>query len=430
MKFPSARGPAVRKRPVALAAAFTAAVACGAVMTALPALGAVAPTRTQSATTLTDMQSTPLSGRTYAVDNDEWGSSAKESITTDGAAGFTVASSSIHNATNGAPGGYPSIYSGCHWGSCTRGGLAADPVPVSRLTRPGTVTTSWNTSQPGGSAAYDVAYDIWFNQTPATSGQPNGAELMIWLNHHGSVQPYGSPVGTASVNGVSYRVWEGAQPWGVTVSYVMDSPTTSVRNLDVGGVAANLASRGYIKKSWYLIDVEAGFELWRGGAGLATKSFSVKADGSAPVKVSDSAPVKLNEPAPAKPSESAPAKPNRGSGNARRASSAPSSGISLQAISPNPTTPGTATNATLDFANTSSAPASDETLTAVVLNSAGAVVGSQSWAGQNLAPQENLSETFTWRAASPAGNYAVEGVVQDTSGKTLRQARVATITVK
>jgi hypothetical protein len=102
----------------------------------------------------------------------------------------------------------------------------------------------------------------------------------------------------------------------------------------------------------------------------------------------------------------------------------------LQAISPNPTTPGTATNATLDFANTSSAPASDETLTAVVLNSAGAVVGSQSWAGQNLAPQENLSETFTWRAASPAGNYTVEGVVQDTSGKTLRQARVATITVK
>jgi Glycosyl hydrolase family 12 len=414
MKFPSARGPAVRIRPVALAAALTAAAVCGAVVTALPALGAVAPTRTQSVKTLTDMQSTPLSGQTYAVDNDEWGSSAQESITTDGTAGFTVASSSIRNATNGAPGGYPSIYSGCHWGSCTRGGLAADPVPVSRLTRPGTVTTSWNTSQPGGSAAYDVAYDIWFNQTPATSGQPNGAELMIWLNHHGSVQPYGSPVGTASVNGVSYRVWEGAQPWGVTVSYVMDSPTTSVRNLDVGGVAANLASRGYIKKSWYLIDVEAGFELWRGGAGLATKSFSVNVNGSVPVKVN----------------RSAPAKPNHTSGNARSVSSAPASGISLRAISPNPTTPGTSTNATLDFANTSSAPASDETLTAVVLNSAGAVVGSQSWAGQNLAPQENLSETFTWRAASPAGNYAVEGVVQDTSGKTLRQARVATITVK
>ena len=53
----------------------------------------------------------------------------------------------------------------------------------------GTVTTSWSTSQPGGSSDYNVAYDIWFNQTPATSGQPNGTELMIWLNHNGPVQP-------------------------------------------------------------------------------------------------------------------------------------------------------------------------------------------------------------------------------------------------
>jgi cellulose 1,4-beta-cellobiosidase len=422
MKFPSARGPAVRKRPAVLAAALSAAVVCGAVATAVPALGAVSSTRAQSAATLTNMRSAMLAGKTYAVDNDEWGSSAQESIATDRTAGFKVTSSSIHNATNGAPGGYPSIYSGCHWGSCTRGGLAANPVPVSALTRPGTVTTSWSTSQPGGSAAYDVAYDIWFNQTPTTTGQPNGLELMIWLNHHGSVQPFGSPVGTASINGVSYRVWEGAQPWGVTVSYVMDSPTTSVRNLNVGGLAANLASRGYIKKSWYLIDVEAGFELWRGGAGLATKSFSVKVNGSAPVEVDGSAPVKVDG--------SAPAAPNHVSRNAKLASSAPGSGISLQAISPNDTTPGTATNATLEFANTGSAMASDETLTAKVLNAAGAVVGSQSWAGQNLAPQEKLSETLTWRAASPAGGYTVEGIVQDASGKTLKQTQVGTITVK
>jgi hypothetical protein len=32
--------------------------------------------------------------------------------------------------------------------------------------------------------------------------------------------------------------------------------------------------RGYIKKSWNLIDVEAGFELWRGGAGLTWHVFT------------------------------------------------------------------------------------------------------------------------------------------------------------
>jgi cellulose 1,4-beta-cellobiosidase len=36
---------------------------------------------------------------------------------------------------------------------------------------------------------------------------------------------------------------------------------------------------GWIQKSWYLIDVEAGFELWQGGTGLATDSFAVNVRG-------------------------------------------------------------------------------------------------------------------------------------------------------
>jgi hypothetical protein len=64
-----------------------------------------------------------------------------------------------------------------------------------------------------------------------------------------------------------------------------------------------------------------------------------------------------------------------------------------------------------------------------VLNSAGTVVGSQSWTGQNLTSQQTLNETCTWTAASSAGTYTVEGLVQDSSGKTLQQAQVGTITV-
>jgi Ricin-type beta-trefoil lectin domain/Glycosyl hydrolase family 12 len=59
------------------------------------------------------------------------------------------------------------------------------------------------------------------------------------------------------------------------VSYVMTSGTTSVGNLDVGILAADSVSRGYMTDSDYLIDLEAGFELWQGGAGLATDSYSV-----------------------------------------------------------------------------------------------------------------------------------------------------------
>jgi Glycosyl hydrolase family 12/Cellulose binding domain/Putative Ig domain len=230
-------------------------------------------------TTLCNLQTASVGGGTYIVQNNEWGSSAAECSTTDGNADFTVANSSIANATNGAPGGYPSIYQGCHWGACSSGGLTATPIQESSLTA-GKVTTSWSTSQPGGSSAYDVAYDIWFNKTATTTTQPNCMELMIWLNHNGSVQPFGSQVATSvSIGGRSYNVWEGAQSWGNTVSYTMTSGTSSVSGLDVAPLAQDAVSRGYMPGSCYLIDVEAGFELWQGGAGLATNSFSVNVNG-------------------------------------------------------------------------------------------------------------------------------------------------------
>jgi hypothetical protein len=207
----------------------------------------------------------------YTVQNNEYDSGATECLAVGASGGFTVTRSAIANSANGTPGGYPSIYRGCHWGACTAdSGL---PVPVSRLLSPGTVTTTWDTAQPG-TGTYDVAYDIWFNKTPTTGGQPDGAELMIWLNHSGPVEPYGSQVSTASVGGRSYQVWFGNEGWN-TISYSMVTGTTSVRDLDIGQFVADAVRRGYIEKSWYLIDVEAGFELWQDGAGLATNSFTV-----------------------------------------------------------------------------------------------------------------------------------------------------------
>jgi cellulose 1,4-beta-cellobiosidase len=385
-------------RALTLAAALLAA---GGSLTALLATSSEAAT-----TTLCHSQTLPVSRGAHTIQNNEWGSSAAECISTDGNTDFTVASSSIANSTSGAPGGYPSIYQGCHWGACTSG--SGFPIPVSNI-HAGTVTTSWSTSQPGGSSAYDVAYDIWFNQTPTTSGQPNGTELMIWLNHNGPVQPFGSQVASkVSIGGRGYNVWFGTQAWK-TVSYTMTSGATSVSHLDLQALVADAVSRGYINTSWYLIDVEAGFELWQGGAGLATNSFSVHvAGGSTPSP----------SPTPGTPSPTPTPSP----------ASTPS--ISLQAISPDPTTPGTATNATVDFKNIGSSMASDVTLVTEVLNSAGTVVGSQSWTGQNVAPQQTLNKTYSWTATSPSGTYTVEGLVRDSSGKTLQHTQVGTITVK
>jgi hypothetical protein len=243
------------------------------VMTTLAAMAALSLTATaaRAATTLCNSQTASVAGGSYIVENNEWNSSASECITTDGNADFTVANSSI-SLSGGAPGGYPAIYKGCHWGDCTsNSGL---PIEVGSLT-PGKVTTSWTTSQPGG-GAYDVAYDIWYNQSPTTSGQPNAEEMMIWLNHTGGVEPAGSVVATnVSLGGHTYNIWEDQMSSWKDVSYVMTSGTTSVSNLDIGTLAADSVSRGYMTNSDYLIDLEAGFELWQGGVGLATDSYSV-----------------------------------------------------------------------------------------------------------------------------------------------------------
>ena len=254
--------------PVLIIAAVLAAVVGVAAGLLVSNVGAQAAT-----TTLCQEQTAAVSGGTYTAQNNEFDSSAAECVSTDGNADLTVANSSIGNATNGSPGAYPSLYQGCHWGHCSSGGLASAPIRVSNLTA-GKVTTSWSTTQPGGSNSNDVAYDIWFNQTPTTAGQPDCAELMVWLNHNGSVQPFGSQVARGvSLGGHGYNVWEGAQAWGDTVTYDMTAGTTSVNGLDVGTLAQDAVSRGYLSRSCYLIDVEAGFELWQGGRGLATDWF-------------------------------------------------------------------------------------------------------------------------------------------------------------
>jgi len=267
-----------RPRPSSAAAAVVtgslALTVLAAAMLVLPSQGADA-----APSTLCGGQQASVAGGTYIVQNNEYNSGANECLTTDGGADFAIANSNMANPP-GAPGGYPSIYQGCHWGSCSAGGLSTAPIQVADLT-PGEVATSWNTTQPTGAGnEYDVAYDIWFNQTPKTNGSPNCAEVMVWLNHDGAVQPYGTTMATnVALGGISYDVFEGVQTTTPTISYEMTTPATSVSDLDLYPIAQDAVSRGYIAKSCYLIAVEAGFELWQGGVGLATNSFSVAING-------------------------------------------------------------------------------------------------------------------------------------------------------
>jgi Glycosyl hydrolase family 12 len=100
---------------------------------------------------------------------------------------------------------------------------------------------------------------------------------MIWLDNTSDVHPAGSEVASnVAIGGSTYNLWYSGTAPGGTVSYQFASPRTSVSGLDLGPLTSDAVSRGYIgSTSWWLQYVDAGFEIWQLGAGLAVNSFSV-----------------------------------------------------------------------------------------------------------------------------------------------------------
>jgi hypothetical protein len=249
----------------------------GALLTSLvtlTALLAAAPPSHADTTICDQFGSTTIQGR-YVVQNNRWGTSATQCITaTD--SGFRIVQADGSVPTNGAPKSYPSVFNGCHYTNCSPGTNL--PAQLSSIS---SAPTSISYSYVGG-AVYDASYDIWLDPTPRTDGV-NRTEIMIWFNRVGGVQPVGSQTGTATVAGRSWQVWSGNNGTNDVLSFVAPS-TIDSWNFDVMDFLRQAVSRGLAQDNWYLTSVQAGFEPWQNGTGLAVTSFSstVNLGGSTP----------------------------------------------------------------------------------------------------------------------------------------------------
>lgn len=224
---------------------------------------------------------TPLDGGVYEIQTNEYNSRAAFSMCGNGGENFSITESHIGVPADGVPGGYPSIYRGCHWGDCTQeSGL---PIRVSSMeANTGQVRLSYDT-RVSASGVWDDAFDIFFtpcddhdmSHSGCTQTTQPDREMMIWLSHYGPAIPGGDST-EVTIDGISFNLW-----WdgGHTMWYVIRSPSLSdphVRNLDLGDFIKDAVNRGYIPSpSWYLMDIEAGFEIWQGGQGLQANSVSI-----------------------------------------------------------------------------------------------------------------------------------------------------------
>lgn len=213
--------------------------------------------------------STTIQGR-YVVQNNRWGTTAQQCINVT-SSGFEITTQNGSSPTNGAPTAYPSVFFGCHYTNCSPGTNL--PIQVSQIS---SATSSISYRYVSG-ATYNASYDIWLDPSPKRDGV-NQMEIMIWLNRQGSIQPIGSVVGTTNLAGRTWEVWRGSNGSNNVISYVASSAISSL-NFSVLDFINDTRNRGAITNSWYLTSIQAGFEPWQGGVGLAVTSFSANVNG-------------------------------------------------------------------------------------------------------------------------------------------------------
>ncbi len=210
----------------------------------------------------------------YIVRNDNFGHQAECLTNRNKWANFTVASSGARATGNQAM-AYPEIMLGCAWGVCTANSRL--PRQVDRLGRP---ESTWYFSA-RAAGRWNASYDLWFSRQHHTSGQDKGAEIMIWLNttfpppaaHHATLVTVAgakywfehwtarSTVSTASWNYILFRRFH---------------PVSRVRHLAFKPFMQAAEHVGLLDRVWWLTSIDAGFEIWRDGKGLATSSYWAK----------------------------------------------------------------------------------------------------------------------------------------------------------
>jgi len=161
---------------------------------------------------------------------------------------------------------YPFIFKGDHWGSKT---TKNNPMPV-QIREIESAPFTWVIETEGVDGMWNAAFEAWFNETG--SGYNYSGELMIWLDYHGGAGPGGSLQGNVEIGGYTWDVYFAEWDWNY-IAYKITTPIDSV-TLDLKEFIHDSATRGFLLTPWYMANMEAGFEIWRDGNGLATQFYS------------------------------------------------------------------------------------------------------------------------------------------------------------
>lgn len=209
-------------------------------------------------------------GKKYIIRNDFFGNQDKAQclVNHGGTANFRVSVSKANN-----PGwkvqAFPNVFYGCEYGVCSPGSVL--PHRADGL---GRLRSYWAIKDHGIGGIWNAGYDIWLSKSRQTNGKANGAELMIWPNAHRVAY---SSHQVVKIDGVRYyyaswHIHRGNRSWQY-IQFRRVHPTSHLR-VKIKSFMLYATHRHNMRMKWWVEAVEAGFEIWKGGQGLATTDFA------------------------------------------------------------------------------------------------------------------------------------------------------------
>ncbi len=205
-----------------------------------------------------------LSNGEYNVQNNVWGADTRQCIATLGSAGFYVKLSQHTLGPGTTPASYPFIWKGCHWDKCTR----SSNMPI-RVKEIRSTNLQWR-FEVNKHGVWSAIAEAWFKKS-YSPGAPDATELMLWLDSNG-IAPAGSMIDVIKIDGIIWEVWTKDIGWTL-VTYRRRKAAHEI-TIDLLPFIQDSIRRGFVNREWFMMNAEAGFELWRGGAGFKSSFFS------------------------------------------------------------------------------------------------------------------------------------------------------------
>lgn len=242
--------------------------------------------KTQSVTTECVNTHTIGVGASYVLNNNIWGAgtngAGSQCVWYDNSSQQWGSNASHTSGTGQNIKGYPALVRGWLWFNSS-GSIWASPSDTSfpvQMSHLSSFRSNWTMTVPSNGEKYNSSYDIWLDvsNNPAYKAKK---EVMIWLNYKGPAYngsdfaPVGgTPIHTnISIAGSTWNIYEGNNGTNDVYTFRRTTNTSSVSNLDIKAFLTYAQNDGFFSSSYYLLGVQAGWEIVAGGA-FTTNSYT------------------------------------------------------------------------------------------------------------------------------------------------------------